>query len=117
MIARPHSHPTRSQHLIDRTERPDLPLVSREEFEAVHEEVARLPERYRVPVVLCELEGLTYEEAARQLRCPVATVGARLRRARERLRDALTRRGLAPTASLLCAYSTPILIRRTHRRS
>ena len=90
-------------HLIDRTERPDLPLVSREEFEAVHEEVARLPERYRAAVVLCELEGLTYEEAARRLRCPVATVGARLRRARERLRDALTRRGLAPTASLLCA--------------
>ncbi len=89
--------------LIDTMERPDLPLVSREEFEVLHEEVARLPERYRVPVVLCELEGLTYEEAARRLRCPVGTIGVRLRRARERLRDALTRRGLAPTVGLLCA--------------
>ena len=44
---------------------------SREELEALHEEVSRLPERYRIPVVLCELEGLTYHEAALRLRCPV----------------------------------------------
>jgi len=104
---------------IDETGRPDLPLVSREEFEALHEEVSRLPERYRVPVVLCDLEGLTYEEAARRLRCPVGTIGVRLRRARERLKDRLTRRGLAPTAGLLSAllgvdadssWASPVLV-------
>jgi RNA polymerase sigma factor (sigma-70 family) len=82
---------------------PDLPLVRREEAQALHEELSRLPERYRVPVVLCELEGLTYQEAALRLRCPVGTIGVRLSRARERLRVRLTRRGLAPTAGFLGA--------------
>ena len=83
---------------------PDSPLISREELEALHEEVSRLPERYRVPVVLCELEGLTYHEAALRLRCPVSTIGIRLKRARERLRLRLAQRGLAPTAGLIGAF-------------
>jgi RNA polymerase sigma factor (sigma-70 family) len=58
------------------------------------EEVRRLPERYRVPFVLCHLEGLTNEEAARRLRCPKGTVLSRLSRARERLRRRLTQRGV-----------------------
>ncbi len=66
----------------------------------VHEEVDRLPERYRVPVVLCDLEGRTHEEAARHLGCPVGTIKSRLARGRERLRVRLTRRGLAPGATL-----------------
>jgi RNA polymerase sigma factor (sigma-70 family) len=86
---------------IDRTRRPDVLLICREEFEALHEEVSRLPERYRIPLLLCDLEGLTYQDAARRLGCPVGTIGVRLRRARERLRMRMTRRGLAPTAGLL----------------
>ena len=82
---------------------PDGPTIQREELEALHDEVARLPERYRAVVVLCELEGLTYQEAALRLRCPVGTVGVRLRRARQRLRLRLIRRGLAPTAALFGA--------------
>jgi CxxC motif-containing protein (DUF1111 family) len=88
---------------IGEAARPDLLLIRREDFEALHEEVSRLPERYRVPVVLCDLEGLTYQEAAQRLHCPVGTIGVRLGRARERLRMRLTRRGLAPTAGLLGA--------------
>jgi RNA polymerase sigma factor (sigma-70 family) len=65
---------------------------------ALHEEVGRLPARYRGAVVLCYLEGHTYEEAAVQLRCPVGTVRSRLAWARQRLRDRLVHRGLAPTA-------------------
>jgi len=49
-------------------------------------------------VVLCDLEGLSREEAARQLGWPMGTLGVRLMRARERLRARLTRRGMAPTA-------------------
>jgi len=86
---------------IDKLGRPELSMVCREELEALHEELSRLPEKYRAPVVLCELEGLTYQEAAQRLRCPVGTIGVRLRRARERLRERLTRRGLAPTAGLI----------------
>ncbi len=67
----------------------------------VHEEVNRLQERYRIPVVLCDLEGRTYEEAARSLRCPVGTVKSRLARGRECLRGRLIRRGLAPASVLL----------------
>ena len=88
---------------IDDAHRPEVSLVAREELEALHEEVCRLPERYRIPIVLCELEGLTYHEAALRLRCPVSTIGVRLKRARERLRLRLTQRGLAPTAGLIGA--------------
>jgi RND family efflux transporter MFP subunit len=62
----------------------------------IQEELDRLPEKYRAAVVLCDLEGLTHEEAASALRVPVGTVKIRLSRARRRLRGRLTRRGLAP---------------------
>ncbi len=67
---------------------------------ALHEEVERLPERYRVPIVLCDLEGRTHEQAARHLGCPVGTVKSRLARGRARLKDRLTRRGVAPAVFL-----------------
>ena len=72
----------------------------------LHEEVDRLPDRYRGPVVLCDLDGRTYEEAARALGCPQGTVKSRLARGRERLRRRLIRRGLAPSAAILGAGST-----------
>jgi hypothetical protein len=68
---------------------------------AVHEELDRMPDRYRVPIVLCDLEGHTCEEAARHLGCPIGTIGSRLARGRERLRGRLARRGLAPTIGAL----------------
>jgi RNA polymerase sigma factor (sigma-70 family) len=83
--------------------RPELILVCREELEALHEAVASLPERYRVPLVLCELEGLSYQDAALRMGCPVGTIGVRLSRARQRLREQLIRRGVVPSAALLAA--------------
>ncbi|MDR3634769.1 MAG: sigma-70 family RNA polymerase sigma factor [Isosphaeraceae bacterium] len=80
------------------TGRPEATLIGREEFEALHEELSRLPDRYRIPVVLCALEGLTYQEAASRMDCPVSTIGVRLKRARERLRRRLVRRGIVPAA-------------------
>ncbi len=69
--------------------------------EVLHEELGRLPERYREAVVLCLLEGLSPEQAARRLGCPVGTLHSRLARGRERLRDRLTRRGLAPLVGMI----------------
>ena len=75
--------------------------VERDELrEVIDEELDRLPGPFRAPLVLCYLEGLTHDEAAEQLRCPVGTVRSRLARGRDRLRDRLIRRGVAP-ASLL----------------
>lgn len=77
------------------------PQDARDEFDlapVLHEELRRLPERYRAVVVLCHLEGLTCEEAAVRLKCPAGTVKSRLARGRQRLRDRLARRGLAPSA-------------------
>jgi RNA polymerase sigma factor (sigma-70 family) len=67
----------------------------------LHEEVDRLPERYRVPIVLCDLQGVTHEKAARHLGWPVGTVKTRLARGRELLRGRLTRRGVGPPAGLM----------------
>ncbi len=67
----------------------------------LHAEVERLPEKYRVPVILSYLEGKTNEEVAELLRWPVGTVKGRLSRARDLLRSRLKRRGLCLSAAFL----------------
>ena len=74
-----------------------------ERLAILDEEIGRLPERQRAAIVLCDLEGLPHEEAARRLGCPVGTVESRLSRGRQRLRDRLVRRGLAPAVAALWA--------------
>ena len=69
------------------------------------EELARLPEKYRAPLLLCDMDGLTYDAAARRLGCPAGTVGVRLKRARERLRGRLTRRGIGLSPAVLAAWA------------
>ncbi len=66
----------------------------------LHEELARLPEKYREAVVLYYLEGRSCEEAALRLKRPVGTIKARLSRARGLLRGRLGRRGVALPAGL-----------------
>jgi RNA polymerase sigma-70 factor (ECF subfamily) len=67
----------------------------------LRDELDALPSKFRLPLELCYLHGLTHDEAASRLGCPVGTVRSRLARGRDALRARLTRRGLlAPAGSL-----------------
>src|SRR5262249_21174605 len=76
-------------------------ITGQELLELLDEELLALPELLRAPLVLCYLEGATRDEAAERLSCPLSTLKKRLERARSRLHDALTRRGLGLSAALL----------------
>jgi RNA polymerase sigma factor (sigma-70 family) len=65
------------------------------------QELGRLPDKYRMAIVLCDLEGKSYREAARQLSCPEGTLAARLVRGRAMLAKRLARHGLAVTSGAL----------------
>jgi RNA polymerase sigma factor (sigma-70 family) len=78
----------------------------REWHSLIHDEVDRLPKKYRLPVILCYLEGNTHEEAARQLGWPLGSVKGRLGRARDLLHTRLTRRGLVLSSGGLAGAFT-----------
>jgi RNA polymerase sigma factor (sigma-70 family) len=80
---------------------PLLDMTWREVRVLLYEELKRLPEKYRAPLVHCYLEGKSQEEAARQLGWTKSTLRGRLDRGREHLRRRLSRRGLALSAGLV----------------
>jgi RNA polymerase sigma factor (sigma-70 family) len=66
-------------------------------------ELSQLPEKYRAAVILCDLSGKNYKEAARQLGCPEGTLAARLSRARTMLARRLARHGFTLTGAAVAA--------------
>lgn len=80
-------HPFDENVHIPRETDPDL----RPDLDAA---IQQLPSKYRVPVVLCYLNGMTNAEAAERMGCPPNTIATRLARARDRLRLQFTRQGL-----------------------
>jgi RNA polymerase sigma factor (sigma-70 family) len=65
------------------------------------QELSALPDKYRAPIILCDLQGKTRKEAARQLGCPEGTVAGRLARARVMLAKRLAKHGLAVSGGVL----------------
>jgi hypothetical protein len=89
------------------TELPDVeapqPDTWRDLRPLLDRELSRLPDKYRVPLILCGLEGKTEKEAARQLGWPQGTLSGRLSRAKAMLAKRLARRGLVLSAGSLTA--------------
>ena len=100
MSARRRSRERPVPTVPDRAGQPPAPRDA-DALRALDEEVAALPEHLRAAVVLCDLEGKTHKEAARQLGLPQGTVSGRLSRARAMLAKRLTRRGLAVSGGAL----------------
>lgn len=90
---------------------PDDGLTWRELRPVLDEELQRLPERYRAPLILCYLEGKTRDEAAQELGAKPAALHGLLDRGRKLLRDRLTRRGLTLSAVLFTTALTDITAR------
>lgn len=73
----------------ERADRPDDVAQSREAQEAIERAIEALPTKFREAFLLCEVQGMSYEDAASILGCPVKTVSTRLFRARQRFRAAV----------------------------
>jgi RNA polymerase sigma factor (sigma-70 family) len=85
--------------------RTTAPTDDRSQFEQIHEAIRSLPDKYRAPIVLCELEDRSIKETARHLGWPQGTVATRLRRGRALLAKRLSRRGIElPAAGASAAF-------------
>ena len=84
-------------------ESPSGEMSWREGVGLLHEELDRLPDTYRLPLLMCCLDGQTRDEAAQKLGCSVGALRGRLERGREMLRRRLLRRGLTLSGALLAA--------------
>jgi serpin B len=102
--ARRRVHERQSAAMV--VEEPPADTTWAEVRQILDEELCRLPEKYRAPLVLCYLEGKTNDEAAGQLGWTRGTIAGRLSRARDLLRGRLTRRGLTLTSAGLGAVLT-----------
>ncbi len=87
----------------------------REQAEALHTAIDGLPPTFRMPVVLCYLEGLTIHEAAARLECSDGTIRSRIARAREKLRRMLTDRIPSIFAAPQVVAIPPALVHTTAR--
>lgn len=84
----------------------DSPEPSADFTAAVHAELAALPDRYRLAVLLCDLEGLSRTDAATRLGWKEGTLSGRLNRGRKRLAERLSARGITAAAVLATATIT-----------
>jgi RNA polymerase sigma-70 factor (ECF subfamily) len=101
LVAQGRRAPTTTETEIDEAENfdegdqlrdvntPDSMLLSKQVGEAVNRAIEKLPEDLRTAIILRELEGLSYEEIAETMNCPIGTVRSRIFRAREAIAEEL----------------------------
>jgi RNA polymerase sigma factor (sigma-70 family) len=100
--ARAAAHQRRQREIADMPRTEPLDERTWQELRPVlDEELGRLPEKYRAPLVLCYFEGKSYDEAARELRWPKSSLASRLKQGGQLLRQRLVRRGIALSAGAL----------------
>jgi RNA polymerase sigma factor (sigma-70 family) len=84
---------------------PSEEAAARELRRVLDQELQGLPAKYRAPLVLCDMEGMTHEQAARELGWPKGSLAKRLNGGRERLRQRLVRRGVGLSAAAVAALT------------
>lgn len=100
-LARQHAHEKPAS--VMPSAEPAYEMAWQELSPLLDEMLAQLPRKYRLPLMLCCLQGMTKEEAAQELGWPEGTVSGRLARAREMLRTRWERRGLTVPAALIAS--------------
>ncbi len=106
--------PEHDYRLIDAKPSPHEKAESSELMRALMSEIRKLPKEQQQVLILCDLEGLAYHEAASVTGSNLGTVKSRLSRARAKMRDALTKNGIVPQAAMLrerqYGYQQPLMM-------
>ncbi len=95
---RRHAHEVRGGEMRSGVQVVDAELAAiddHDDWAKLHDELRTLPESFREPLILCYLEGLTQDQAAAHLHCPIGTIQSRLARGRAKLKARLEKRGLS----------------------
>lgn len=93
------AHTSAADRVVDPTPGPEQRSLGSETAAAIQAAIDRLPYEQRMTVILCDVQGLSYEETAQAMSVELGTVKSRLSRARAQLRDMLTQKGELPASS------------------